>query len=83
MPNAAAETKATLFDPEELVRRRYRKRLKQYELADLAGISRGNLSKIESGKQNARPDVWGRIADALGCTIEDLERKPGRRKAAS
>jgi transcriptional regulator with XRE-family HTH domain len=76
MPNAAAETRATLFDPEELVRRRYRKRLKQSELAAAVGISPGNLSRIENGRHGASPEIWGRIADALGCTVEDLERKP-------
>ena len=76
MPQAATETRATFLDPGELVRRRWRARLTQAELAALAGISNGQLSKIENGKSGPSPDTLGRLADALGCTVADLERRP-------
>jgi putative molybdopterin biosynthesis protein len=77
MPDAATETRATYFDPSELKKRRIRLGLNQAELAELAGISPSFMCKLESGKYgDASPATLSRLADALGCTIADLEWRP-------
>jgi transcriptional regulator with XRE-family HTH domain len=40
-------------------------RLTQQELADSAGITRNNLSRIENGKYNPGLDILQKLADAL------------------
>lgn len=76
MPQGATETRTPFLDVDELVRRRWRAGLNQSELADLASISKGQLSKIESGKSDTSPETLARLAAALGCTAADLERRP-------
>lgn len=45
--------------------------------ADRARISRGNLSKIESGAVPYNQDVVERLAEAYGCEVSDMiERSP-------
>ncbi len=75
MAEAVTETTETPLDRAELTRRRWLARLKQWELAELAGISTSQISRIESGKVGASPATLGRLADALGCTVADLLRK--------
>lgn len=42
----------------------------QNELADLAGIKKGNLERIETGKYSISLDILARIAKALGTNID-------------
>ncbi|MEV5443524.1 helix-turn-helix transcriptional regulator [Streptomyces sp. NPDC052644] len=56
---------------------RRRRELSGYGLrrfANTAQIDHGYLSRIERGLRNPQPEVMARIADALGCRINDLER---------
>ena len=50
-------------------------RLKQYELAELAGISNVQLCNIEKGKCSARPDTRERIEAVLRCQIDWISAK--------
>lgn len=45
---------------------RKKKGLSQEELAELAGITRNNLSRIENGKYSPGLDILLKIGDALG-----------------
>ena len=44
---------------------RKQKNISQDQLAELAGITRNNLSRIENGKYSPGLDILLRIADAL------------------
>lgn len=78
MPDSVTGTTEPFFDREEIVRRRWQAGLKQSELASLAGITPGTLSRIESGVNGTTPETLGRLARVLGCTVADLARKPAR-----
>lgn len=47
--------------------------IRQKQLADAAGVSSPYLYDLENGNRNAKPETWQRIADALGCTVEELQ----------
>jgi transcriptional regulator with XRE-family HTH domain len=77
MPETTSETRERFHDPREVTKRRIRAGLMQLDLAERAGVSRGTIAKAESESYTGpSPRTLKRIADALGCTIEDLERKP-------
>ena len=40
------------------------------ELSEMTGLDNSNIGKIEKGKYNVGIDILGRIADALGVSIE-------------
>lgn len=42
----------------------------QEELANLCGVNRVNISKIEKGAYNVSIDILSKIAFALGCAVE-------------
>jgi transcriptional regulator with XRE-family HTH domain len=42
------------------------------DLANITGISVTGISKIKNGQQNPRPATVGRIAKALGVSVEAL-----------
>lgn len=46
------------------------------ELARLADMDPGNLSRIENGKQGVGDDLRMRLANALGKRVEDLFSYP-------
>ncbi len=46
--------------------------LTQVELAEKIGVSQGSLSAYESGKDTPSIKTLIRIADALGCTLDEL-----------
>lgn len=48
------------------------KGLMQRALAEAAGISAPFLYDLENGNRNAKPETWERIAEVLGCTVEEL-----------
>lgn len=50
------------------------KRLSQERLAELAGMDRQAINRIEQGHQSAMVDSLIRIADALGVPLADLVR---------
>lgn len=46
--------------------------ISQEEAADRVGMSRSNLSKIESGEVPYNQDLIERLAEAYGCELADL-----------
>jgi len=56
-----------------LERIRHEKHMTQTALALAANVSQPYLYDLENGNRNARPETWQRIADALGCTVEELQ----------
>lgn len=53
----------------QLMEARKKKQMTQQEVADKAGITRANLSRIEAGKYNASIDILSRVCDAIGVSI--------------
>ncbi|MFN8676122.1 MAG: helix-turn-helix transcriptional regulator [Thermomicrobiales bacterium] len=51
---------------------RERRLLTQQGLADLAGTSKANISRLESGEQKARMSTIVRLANALDIDPEEL-----------
>jgi transcriptional regulator with XRE-family HTH domain len=51
------------------------KGITQKALAEAANVSAPFLYDLENGNRNARAETWKRIADALGCTVNDLIMK--------
>lgn len=65
----------------ELIRRRSAAGLSQRELADLAGVRRETVSRIESGKHTVGERVMARIERALlGRGLVTGRRKAGQRR---
>ena len=48
---------------------RMKKGLTQAQLAELAGIDRANIGKIETGKYNVSIDILSRVCNAMECEI--------------
>ncbi len=46
--------------------------LTQEDLAEISGVARNTISRIERGYQPARPSTAKKLADALGVTPRDL-----------
>ena len=44
--------------------------ISQYKLADLTGISEGNIARFESGKYSTGIDLLSKIGDALGYELD-------------
>ena len=42
------------------------------KLAEKSGISKSEINNIENGKRSPTLDTLKKLADALGCRIEDL-----------
>lgn len=51
---------------------RLEKEIMQKDLAQAAGVSSAFVHDLENGNRNARPATMRRIAEALGCTVDDL-----------
>lgn len=49
----------------------------QPDLAEMAGISKNTLYKIETGQANPTLKVLNKIADILGMEITMMVKKPG------
>jgi len=45
------------------------------QLAEITGLTQGNLSRIELGMYSTGIDILGKIADALGCDIDFIEKR--------
>lgn len=65
----------TLVRLPRLADRRIRRGLTQRELAELAGTSRVNVGRIETGGDTT-PGMARRLAKALECSIDDLMTAP-------
>jgi DNA-binding XRE family transcriptional regulator len=51
---------------------RERQTRKQYQVADLAGITKGMLSAYETGRQRPSLETLDKLLDTLGCDLNDL-----------
>ena len=60
---------------------RERLKVSQLELARRAGVSQPFIHDLENENRNAKPETMRKIADALGCSVDDL--KGGRVDGAS
>jgi len=49
----------------------------QQQLADKAGVSRPLIAAIENDTKSAKVQTLIHIADALGCTLDDLVKEKG------
>ncbi|THA82708.1 helix-turn-helix transcriptional regulator [Streptomyces sp. A0592] len=54
---------------------RTRANLSQERLAELAGIDRKTVVRLEGGQRDVRLTVWLRLAHALGVPLADLLRE--------
>lgn len=59
---------------ESIKRIRTERRLTQQEIADAVGIARQAYVRIESGKHSTSIDMIERIADALNCKIQIIDK---------
>lgn len=62
-------------EPEAVIFARERAGLSQAQLAEMTGVARSLITRIESGTRNASPAMIRRIAEALNCPVVILERK--------
>jgi transcriptional regulator with XRE-family HTH domain len=70
--SVSAEQRRLPQDPDRLFRCRVRARLTQDQLADKARTSKSTISRLENGLAAAEVETLHRIAEALGCDVEDL-----------
>ena len=61
---------------------RERRFMTQQQLADKAGTSKANISRLESGEQRARMSTIVRLAAALGIDPEELVEWGAERSGA-
>ncbi len=60
---------------ETIKRIRTERQLTQQQVADAVGIARQAYVRIESGKHSTSIDMIERIADALGCEIQIINKQ--------
>lgn len=65
---------------ESIKRIRTTRRLTQQEVADSVGIARQAYVRIESGKHSTSIDMIERIADALDCEIQIINKQNTERQ---
>ena len=53
---------------------RMKKGISTYKLAEFTGLKQQNVSRIELGRYSTGIDVLGKIADALDCSIDFIEK---------
>jgi len=58
--------------------RREDRKLSQEQLANRIGTTKGVISRWENNKRDITLGALGAIAEALGCTVEDLFRDPAQ-----
>lgn len=54
-----------------------KKRITQYELAEICGVTPALMSYVLNGLRSPSLDMMMRISKQLGCTIDDLLREEG------
>ena len=59
---------------------REQKGISQKSLAMAVNVSQPYIYDLENGHRNAKPETWERIAEALGCTVDEL-REPQEQEA--
>jgi len=76
MPPIRRAARSASYDREALRRRREDAGLTQADLARAAQLSTSSVSDLELGRHGAAPATLLRIANALGCTLDDLRPAP-------
>jgi len=66
--------------PARLKELRQQADLSQEALARLAGTTASSVAKLERGERAPSLDLAGRLADALGVTVDELRRPPTARQ---
>lgn len=59
---------------QRIIHLRKEKGLTILALSEMTGLDNSNIGKIEKGKYNVGIDILGRIADALGVSIELIDK---------
>ncbi|WP_243434218.1 helix-turn-helix transcriptional regulator [Pseudomonas sp. 43(2021)] len=59
-----------------LIRLRGEKNLTQQELGDASGVSPSQISRYEAGQARPRKTVLGKLAYALGVSVDELQGQP-------
>jgi transcriptional regulator with XRE-family HTH domain len=76
MPRSTPRPKRLLHhEPTAVAQARADRGLTKTALARAAGLSHVALTYLESGQTSARPETLARIAAALNCPVELLERR--------
>ncbi|KPA87075.1 putative transcriptional regulator [Pseudomonas asplenii] len=66
-----------------LIRLRGSKNLTQQELGDASGVSPSQISRYEAGQASPRKTVLGKLADALGVSVDELLGQPPETKTVT
>lgn len=54
----------------QIAEARKKRGLTQAQLAELVGVDRANIGKIETGKYNVSIDILSRVCNAMDCEIK-------------
>ena len=71
-----------MIDGKELMRRRKAKNLSQESLANMVGVTRNAVNRMEAETKDPSLATAAMLADALGCMIDDLILPSHRAKKA-
>lgn len=61
---------------------RIKRKMTQAELAEKIGVDQTAVSQWETGQTNPKAALLPRVAEALGCSLDDLFRKTTNDKTA-
>ena len=53
---------------------RQKRGISTYQLAELTGLKQPNITRIESGRYSTGVDILSKIAAALGCDLDFIEK---------
>jgi len=53
---------------------RQKRGISTYQLAELTGLKQPNIARIESGKYSTGVDILSKIAAALACDLDFIEK---------
>ena len=53
---------------------RQKRGISTYQLAELTGLKQPNIARIESGKYSTGVDILSKIAAALSCDLDFIEK---------
>ena len=51
---------------------RKHRRFSQIQLGELVGVSQAYIAQLETGQRQGKPDLFKKMAQALGVTVDDL-----------
>ena len=60
---------------------RHKRGVSSYRLAEMTGLQRQNISRIESGKYSTGVDILSKIAAALGCNLDFVENEDNQKNS--